>query len=242
MNEREFAEITLRTQNKLLAKIAKGDSFPEILNALVEAIEQNLDQAFCSIFLLDKDNRFRLGAAPNLPNEYSEGANGRLSSDDMSPCGRAVSRRKTVIVSDIAKASFAPSYQDFALSCGLRACWSMPVFGSDGRVLGTFATYYQTVRSPQTYELNTIAQMAHLTGIAIERQQAEERLYRSETMLLEAQEISQVGNWSFDVASQAVTWSPGMFRLYGLASTAATLKTHKEALSDDPRSRPAQST
>ncbi|MGB7247293.1 MAG: hypothetical protein WBC73_00020, partial [Phormidesmis sp.] len=100
----------------------------------------------------------------------------------------------------------------------------------------------QTVRSPQTYELNTIAQMAHLTGIAIERQQAEERLYRSETMLLEAQEISQVGNWSFDVASQAVTWSPGMFRLYGLASTAATLKTHKETLSDDPRSRPAQST
>ena len=229
MNKREFAEITLKIQNRLLARIAKGDPFHEVLNALIEAIEQNLDQAFCSILLLDQDNRLRPGAAPNLPDEYNEAAYGLLIGDDVGPCGRAASRRKTVIIPDIAKDSFMPGYQDFALSYGLRACWSTPVFGSDDRVLGTFATYYRTVRSPQTQELETIAQMAYIAGIAIERQQAEERLRRSETMLLEAQKVGQVGNWAFDLASQTVTWSPGMLHLYGLEPTAAAL-SHPEFL------------
>ncbi len=219
MNEREFADTTLKIQNKLLAKIAKGNPLPEILDALVEAIEATLDQALCSILRLDQDNRLRHGAAPSLPDRYSESVDGLLVSDDLGPCARAILRRETVITPDIAESDFVQDSQDLLLSYGLRACWSAPIFGSDGQVLGTFATYYQTVRSPKTYELETIAQMAHLAGIAIERQQAEERLRYSENMLLEAQKFAQVGNWAFDLASQNITWSPGMFRLYGLEPT-----------------------
>jgi len=222
MNEREFADTTFQIQNKLLAKIAKGDSLPEILNALIKAIEENLEQAFCSILLLDRDNHFHPGAAPSLPDEYGECASRCLITDTLDPCARAALRRETIITPDIAESTFEQDYQDLVLGYGLRACWSTPIFGSDDRVLGTFATYYQTVRSPQTHELKTIAQMAHLAGIAIERQQAEEQLRHSETMLLAAQKVAQVGNWAFDLASQTITWSPGMFCLYGLEPSAAT--------------------
>jgi GAF domain-containing protein len=33
--------------------------------------------------------------------------------------------------------------------CGLRACWSTPIFDEAGKLLGTFATYYRTRRAPR---------------------------------------------------------------------------------------------
>ncbi|MEM9216446.1 MAG: PAS domain S-box protein [Cyanobacteria bacterium P01_F01_bin.150] len=53
-------------------------------------------------------------------------------------------------------------------------------------------------------------------------QQVEERtqaLQRSEAALLKAQQVAHVGNWEFDIASQSVTWSPEMFRIYELDPT-----------------------
>ena len=56
-------------------------------------------------------------------------------------------------------------------------------------------------------------------GIVLEttaQKQAELEILELQTALLEAQEIAHIGNWAFDLASQRITWSPELFRLFGL--------------------------
>jgi two-component system CheB/CheR fusion protein len=48
------------------------------------------------------------------------------------------------------------------------------------------------------------------------QKQAEERLQKSETALVEAQAIAHIGSWSFDIQSQRITWSKELFHMFGL--------------------------
>ncbi|MBE9102454.1 EAL domain-containing protein [Vacuolonema iberomarrocanum] len=216
ISDRKFAEIQLEAQNTLLAQIAQGHSLSSVLNTLIETVEQTLDGVLCSILLVDNDDRLRYCAAPSLPDAYGQAVDGLLIGDGVGSCGTAAFRNETIIVADIATDSLWCPYKDLALSHGLRACWSSPITARGGQVLGTFAMYYKQVRSPQAHELSWIKQMAYIAGIAIERQEADTKLRQSEAKLLKAQQVAHVGNWEFDVASQKITWSPEMFRIYEL--------------------------
>ena len=45
---------------------------------------------------------------------------------------------------------------------------------------------------------------------------AEERLRRSETQLAEAQELAALGSWEWSLVSGEVSWSPELYRIFGL--------------------------
>ncbi|NJL94394.1 MAG: PAS domain S-box protein [Anaerolineae bacterium] len=81
---------------------------------------------------------------------------------------------------DISSDPLWDAFRHLALPHGLRACWSQPILGPDGVVLGTFALYYDLPRSPTRAELDLIQLAAHLAGLAIRRQQAEDELRASE--------------------------------------------------------------
>jgi GAF domain-containing protein len=57
------------------------------------------------------------------------------------------------------------------LKHGLPACWSTPIHGSDGKVLGTFANYYRVVRdpSPTDRELTETVKRKATTAIESDR-------------------------------------------------------------------------
>lgn len=58
----------------------------------------------------------------------------------------------------------------------------------------------------------TMTVLADITG----RKQTEERLKRSEMQLAEAQRLAHVGSWDWDLATNTVTWSDELYRIYGL--------------------------
>jgi diguanylate cyclase (GGDEF)-like protein/PAS domain S-box-containing protein len=60
-------------------------------------------------------------------------------------------------------------YKDLAKEHGLAACWSVPILSTQHRVLGTFALYYSTPRTPLPAELAALERGAHLVSLAIER-------------------------------------------------------------------------
>ncbi|MEO1146610.1 MAG: EAL domain-containing protein [Cyanobacteria bacterium J06638_22] len=239
IDDRKFAEVQLEAQNRLLAKIAQGHPLADILGCLIDTVERNMNGVLCSVLLLDKEKRLRGCAAPSLPEPYSQALDGTLIGEGVGSCGTAAFRNEVVIVADIATDSLWCPYADLALSYGLKACWSSPITAGGGEVLGTFAMYYKEVRSPQPHELNVITQMARIAGIAIERQRAEAELRRSEATLLRAQKVAHVGNWEFDVASQTITWSPEMFRIYGLepAPSAPSFSEYLQLLPVKERAR-----
>ena len=208
----------------LLEKIAKGAPLPDILCKVIEAVESQIQNSLCSIFTIDsqRPNRLCLETAPNLPPEFSQFIDGTLIGDNISPCGRAAALNEVIITEDIVNSNFSKTYRDLAAQLGLRACWSMPITNHEAQVLGTLDLYYQDIKSPYSTELASIAQIACLTGIAIERQKSDKKLCRHEAFLWKAQQVATIGYWVFDLASQTITWSPQMFRLHGLDPTLNT--------------------
>jgi PAS domain S-box-containing protein len=182
IRRREAAlEMLLAGEKRLLEAIARGYSRTPILDASCRLVEELASGSLASILLLDPaGNRLRHGAAPSLPMNYTEAIDGSVIGPSAGSCGTAAYRAEPVIVSDIATDPLWSDYRDLALAHGLRACWSRPILSSEGRVLGTFATYYREPRSPTPQEHTIIERITHLVAIAIEREQAEEVLRESE--------------------------------------------------------------
>jgi PAS domain S-box-containing protein len=174
-DERKRAEALLAGEKRLLEMIATGHALSTILEALCRLVEELSEGSLASILLLDPDGqRLWHGAAPSLPQSYTDAIDGGCIGPAVGSCGTAAYRKEPIIVADIAQDPLWADYRDLALPHGLRACWSTPVLASDGRVLGTFALYARAPSRPTPQQRNIIEQITNLTSIAIERQRAEE--------------------------------------------------------------------
>ncbi|HEY3494000.1 MAG TPA: GAF domain-containing protein [Polyangiaceae bacterium] len=162
-------------ETRILEMIATGVELTEILATLVLAIEEQAHDTLGSILLLDGE-RLRLGVAPHLPDAYNRAIDGEPIGPSAGSCGTAAFRKEQVITRDVASDPLWKAYREVALVHDLRACWSTPIFSSDGRVLGTFALYYREARTPDPGELSLIARATHLAGIAVERQALDDQL------------------------------------------------------------------
>jgi len=100
-------------------------------------------------------------------------------------CGTAMFLREPVVVSDIMRDPLWAPYRELAAPFGLRACWSRPIFGQDGSVLGSFAMYYREVHQPDARDLELIDTATDLAGIAISRMRHELELQRHRAHLEE---------------------------------------------------------
>jgi len=101
-----------------------------------------------------------------------------------------------------------------ALAHGLQACWSTPISSAVGKVLGAFALYYDKPRTPTSLEQSLIEQFTHIASIAVERVQSDAALKRSEVFLAEAQHLSSIGSFSWHVATDEITWSEQLYRIF----------------------------
>ncbi len=177
ITESKQTQQLLAWEKSALELISSATALREVLDGLMLGLEKQLPGAFCSILLLDKDGaHLRHGAAPSLPEAYNRLIDGVAIGPEVGSCGTAAYLDRQVIVEDIGSDPLWENFQKLALSHGLRACWSTPIHGSDGKILGTFAIYYGAPRRPVAAELEVIARAVHITGIAIERKQAEEQI------------------------------------------------------------------
>lgn len=155
---------------------AKLDPLPEILDALARSMENQFRGGLCSVLLCDRHGKLRHAAAPNLPKAYSQALDGMLIGPEEGSCGKAAFCRDIVIVADIATDPLWQNFRHLALEHGLQACWSAPVIGSDQKILGTFAVYFNTCRAPGDGDLEILSLSAHIASIAIERDRTTQAL------------------------------------------------------------------
>jgi GAF domain-containing protein len=163
-----------RARTRTTELIASGAPLHESLNELVRLIEEATASGMvASILLLDEDGRhLRHGAGPSLPDEYNKAIDGLEIGPEVGSCGTAAFHDKTVSVFDIANNPLWANFRDLALQFDLRACWSTPIHGADGKVLGTFANYYRVVRDPSPIdrELTELITQAAASAIEHDRQ------------------------------------------------------------------------
>ncbi|WP_424888930.1 SpoIIE family protein phosphatase [Streptomyces sp. XH2] len=169
------AQLLAAEQRVLLEQIARDAPLSEILTGMAKAIEELSPDMIVSVLLLDPDGRhLRHGTAPRLPGFYNDAIDGIAIGDGVGSCGTAAHRQAPVIVSDIATDPLWEGYRDLAKRAGVAACWSTPIRGSDGRVLGTFAIYHRTPRAPDDQDLALSAAFTRIAALAIERHRAVE--------------------------------------------------------------------
>jgi PAS domain S-box-containing protein len=213
ITERKRAEDLLTGEKRILEMVAKGDPLSQILDSVCRFVEEQASGLLASILLVD-GKRVRLGGAPSLPKAYTDAIDGALIGPSAGSCGTAAYRGEQVIVEDIATDPMWADYREAALPHSLRACWSTPVFSTQGKVIATFALYYREPRSPSPRDRETIEQITHLVGVAIERKLTQEALQRSEAYLAEAQRLTHTGSWAWNVRTGANFWSQEIFRIY----------------------------
>jgi PAS domain S-box-containing protein len=196
--------------------VVKANSLAEILDSLCRLVEAQAGDVLASILLVD-GGHLRHGGAPSLPKAYTDAIDGTVIGPSAGSCGTAAYRGEQVIVEDIATDPLWADYRDLALPHSLCACWSTPVFSSQGEVIATFAMYYGEPRRPTQRDQEVIDQITHLAGAAIQQKLAEEKLQRSEAYLAQAQKLTHTGSWAWDPRTNKVLYcSEEMFRIFGL--------------------------
>ena len=238
IEDRKRAEALLAGEKRVLELVAKGDPLPQILDSLCHLVEEQASGALASVLLVEGD-RLKNGSACGLPQAYADGVDGGLIGPCAGSCGTAVYRGKQVIVEDIATDPLWANYRDAALAHSLHACWSTPVFSSQGQVIATFAMYYREPRRPSQRDQEIIEQITHLAGVAIERKLTYDQLRRSETYLAEAQKLTHTGSWAYQAGGDPLYWSEENFRIWGLdpRKGAPELKTVHERIHPEDREK-----
>jgi diguanylate cyclase (GGDEF)-like protein/PAS domain S-box-containing protein len=165
-------------QAHILEMIATNAPLEAVLEHIVRLVESQLTGIVGSVFLLDETgDRLRYGAGPSLPESYVKAIDGVRVGPNAGSCGAAAYWRKAVVVADIMSDPLWEEWRDLAAAHGLRSSWSTPILSHQGAVLGTFAMYGKDAREPTVAEARLVEIATRISGIAIERKLAEDRIH-----------------------------------------------------------------
>ena len=217
IDDRKRAEALLAGEKRLLEMVARGGSLSDVLAAICRFVESMASGCYCSVVLVDPTGaRLEHAVAPSLPVSFIASINGAPVNVDAGPCAMAANLNEQVIAGDLASDTrwAERSWRPVALTHGLQACWSTPIPSSAGKILGSFAIYYNEPRTPTPCEQALIEQFTHIASIALERAQSDAALKRSEAFLAEAQRLSSTGSFSWHYETEESTWSEQLYRIF----------------------------
>jgi PAS domain S-box-containing protein len=230
-----------------MSLIKLGTPIAEVLEAIIQAVEEEDPTIACSIYILDRESgMLSLAAAPSLPPAYRAAVLQAPIGPDVGSCPVAAYRNERVIVRDIQSDALWSPIKHLVDGTGLCACWSEPIRGHAGEVIGTFAIYRRRIGGPTSGDMDFMEAAAELAGLVMGRAQAEEELKAARDAAEEAiaqarraERLSGVGHWRYDVAKGVLTWSEQMYRIYGLEPTpeGPTLQTLIDVCHPDDRER-----
>lgn len=207
----------LPAQKQSLEMVVRGAPLPEVLKFLTGIVERHAGgQVVAAILLLDEDGRLRTGAGPSLPDDYNRAIDGLKASIDLGTCSVAAVTGRVVITPDIAADPKWATIKELPLGLGLVAAWSQPILARDGRVLGTFGTYFRVRRGPTTFERQLVETVAHTAALAIERAESDRSMERQRRLLGMAMDAARMGEWQYNIAGGICEYSPRAQALYSL--------------------------
>ena len=165
-------------QREILEAVASGWSLENIIDLLCRRVESLAADVVCSVLAVDSQQKLRPLAAPSLPEHFSRAVDGLSIGPCVGSCGTAAYLGAPVEVIDIASDPLWADYKALALPIGLRACWSSPIKGRSGRIVGTFAFYYSVPRGPSALDKEIVETCVDLCAIAIEHEEAQSRIQK----------------------------------------------------------------
>ncbi|HEU4472309.1 MAG TPA: PAS domain-containing protein [Flavisolibacter sp.] len=139
-----------------------------IVLKLLKGIEALHEDAYCSVLLLRQDDRIEPFAAPRLSPAFTKYLYGLAIGPEEGSCGAAMATKQIIISSNIDTDPAWNKYRSLVGQFGIKACWSLPIIHSQGRVMGSFAIYFMQPRSPLPAEMATMERMRNILRVLME--------------------------------------------------------------------------
>jgi PAS domain S-box-containing protein len=138
------------------------------------------------------------------------------------PAGIAIRTGQPAVCSNTLEDPQFALWREEARERGYASCCSLPII-LDAQSVAVLTVYSQSLDAFDAVETKLLVELNDDLTYGLqalrahtERERMEKQLIRSEGMLKEAQHLARLGNWEWDAATQRLSWSDELFRLYGL--------------------------
>lgn len=206
-----------------LAGMRKLSEPSVVCRDMIDVLEEAEPDMHLSIMTVDRPrNVLRVVSAPRLPADYLAAIDGLVFGPKVGSCGAAVSEARTVIVRDIYDHENWANFVAAADLSGMRSCWSVPIFGPQDDVIGTFAVYHAAPCEPSETQAALIEEAAKVVSLMLAQTLAHRQLSTALKRLEFATEAGGIGIWDWDEETDSLNWDDRMLTLYGVSREAFT--------------------
>lgn len=195
LTARRRSAVLLSLQKKLVELVVRGAPLSDVLRHLAGAAETLSDgNVWTAIQVIDADGKLRNAISRSLPDNFLRAIDGLPPAADSLTCCVAAVTGETAVTLDFSTAPGWSAFRYLVDEIGIVGGWSKPILAQDGRVLGTFDSYFRERRVPTDDERDVVAVLAQTASIAIERAQEVEGLREKRVELRQAKEDAEVAS------------------------------------------------
>ncbi|MDX1636153.1 MAG: diguanylate cyclase [Marinobacter sp.] len=190
ISSRKHAEKAERYRHQAMTSMAGDSGLHVTLDHLTHMAEVRLPGARCGIMVHDVERRrLRWAGGRSVPETFRERMDGLPVAYGSASSGTAVFIRGGVTSRDIRTDERWSGFREDAENAGIRACWSEPILGSGGEMLGSFDVYHGAPWSPGDQDIDALTDPVALASLALERHQVKGQL---EQMVLSEQMVRRI--------------------------------------------------
>jgi diguanylate cyclase (GGDEF)-like protein/PAS domain S-box-containing protein len=209
---RDEQEQILHLQQAILESVAYGADPMDVINQVCRLEEQLLPNSVGTVMLMDEDfQHLNVYAAPSVPPEGVAQLNGLRPGPGAGSCGNVIFRKEPQFVSNTFTDPRWHDLRQLAVNFNLCACWSMPIYSGEGKVVGTFALSSFEHRSPSPFHRKLLEIGASIIGIVLGRTKAQESL----RLFVKAFEGSEEGFVITDAEQRILSVNPAFSKVLG---------------------------
>lgn len=211
-----YQKSILAIEKKVYELNATGNvSFKNVLDSLTNSIEALLPNSFCVILQKDADGSLNNPVAQenntgilNLKEDFP------LNTFE-SPVTSSILTGNNCIVADFEQDIKWQQYSAKIKPFGFKACWCVPIKKSDGKIAGSFTSYFKTIKFPLPHHLNLLERAASLLGILLENRSAVDDIKKwNERYNIVAKATSDI-IWDWNFETNKIFWNKGLKKVMG---------------------------
>lgn len=214
----------LNLQRAILKSIARGADHLEVINQTCLLAESLVPNSFSSVMLMDeKYVHLNVYVAPSLTPEQIQKINGLHPSPGGGSCGNVIYQQAVQYVGNTLTDERWSEIRHLAHDLNILACWSIPIFSAENKVIGTFALSSYEHREPTQFHRMLLEIGSSIIGIVLNRNRYQESLRQYEKVF----EGSEQGIMVTDAKHVILSVNPAFTRMLGFTLDDVVGKTPK---------------
>ncbi|TCH63723.1 EAL domain-containing protein [Acinetobacter sp. ANC 4862] len=141
-----------------------------IFQTVSEWLEARIPHSMVSIMLYSETEQTLnlISGTKHFSNRYKEAITNLKIGENVGACGAAAFHRKLIICENLALDKNWESFKTVIQEENLNACWSTPIINAQGKLYGTFGTYYRSPKCPTSTHIKLIRHAASLVALSMD--------------------------------------------------------------------------